>query len=187
MKPLASLTLAGTLLVTGCGGATVFNQDYAWHYRFQEVMKLHGEKDMPLTVSGETNIAGGPDIETKVSNALSGRSIGLPIQFTPDAETAQTVPTRVEVLFNPAIGTLGHSLCSGTAKGVSPPEDEPETVLIAYCKRDGRMSSINMRLPEDADSSEQAFNDAFALAIRELLPRTPPGEPGRECTLCPNE
>lgn len=186
MKTPTLMVLASALLLAGCAGGTVYNQDYAWHYRFHEVMNLHGDKDMPLHVAGDTRIAEGQDLTDRVSKALSGQNYGLPIQFLMDAETAATAPTRIEVLFNPAVGTLGHSLCNGSAEGVGPVAGEPETVLIAYCKRDGRMSSVDLRLPEDAATNPQAFDDAFALAVRELLPRTPPGEHARECTLCPS-
>lgn len=181
-RPLKWLSTALVLLLSACFGGTLYNQHFAHSYEFLELMAFHGGKDMRLVVSGDPYSIDDGALNRAVGAAMSGRNEGLPINFT-ETPQVETGPGRIEILFQPPANAIGARLCRGETKP-DPNGGSADRALIVYCKRDRDLSSLWLKLPEGAVPGNQAFNDAFALAIRELLPSDPPLDRGDRCLNC---
>lgn len=177
-----ALPIVLAVLLAAFSGGTLYNQQFANSYDFQELMALHGGKDMRLVVSGNPYDIDASALSEAVGAAMSGRNEGLPITFT--ATPAGDVgPGRIEILFQPPTDAIGVRLCRGKTKPDAG-SGEADRALIVYCKRDRNLSSLWLKFPQGAVPGNQAFNDAFALATRELLPRTSPMDRGDRCLNC---
>lgn len=171
------------LSLTACSGETLYNQHFANSYDFLELMAFHGGKEMALSVSGNPYRIDRTELSDAVGGAMSGRNPGLPITFTHRPNNPDIGPGRIEVLFQPPPDAIGAYLCRGETKP-DPGSRYADEALIVYCKRDRDLSSLWLRFPEGAAPGNEAFNEAFALAVRELLPSDPPLYRRDRCLNC---
>lgn len=177
-------------LLAGCAGPVASHVKFhPTLYDHLELMAIHGDRDMRVELMGIPEEGRRTALAGVVGAAMSGHNWGRPITFTPTpSEEIAGEPTRISVLFNPAVETTGQGVCAR----VHPPPEEGaaqatppyESVLLAYCRRQTALSSLRLDLPDGAVPGSRVFDESFAMAAQLLLPlRHPDEDRRRECRL----
>lgn len=167
--------LCAAMILASCAGtgATVYKQSYAALYRQQEIIAKHYETGVSVDTIGSFAGLSAPDLGQSVASAMDQHNEGPPLRFY--ARTAENWDKdhHAAVLFQPAPDALAFKLCEGTA--VSSAKGNPNTALLAYCRYGKPYSDVWVTIPAGAKPGDTAFEDAFALATRLLLPVNPEG------------
>ncbi|MDF1748274.1 MAG: hypothetical protein P1V34_05300 [Alphaproteobacteria bacterium] len=169
------LLACATVALASCAGtgATVYKQSYASLYRQQEIIAEHYKTGVSVDTVGSFSGVSSPELTDTVAKAMDKHNEGPPLRFHPRTTDNWDKDHHAAVLFQPAPDALAFKLCEGTA--VPSKIGNPNTAILAYCRNGKPYSDVWVTIPAGAKPGDKAFNDAFALATRTLLPINPEG------------
>lgn len=158
-------TIAATLLLTACSGATVLHEDRLTSGIESWYSYGAASRDLQLVVVGGPFAMPGDEFQRMVERAVQVQTLLAPTRprLSPSADARP--PFRLVVGFVPASGT---ALCAGQA-GAGGPQSDAIPLHIAFCRAETVIAEVAGQMGAVAGPQDPGFQNSIAAAMAVLF------------------
>ena len=173
MAPRRAYLGAGALalLLSACANGSIINNEFvdaAYNPQLVGSMAKYGGV-MPLEIYGNPFDVSKQELDSAMTDAMSGANFGQPLEFTTHPPEDFASPYSLVVLFNPALGAKANKICGDRDQPTAPTEVGVKAMLVV-CSSDVRISSLVASVGGVSDPNDPAFARLLKQTLIVLLP-----------------